>query len=119
MDTKELGNYGEELACGYLVDNGYKILGRNCRIKFGEIDVIAEKKDALGKVLHFVEVKALASGNGFFPEEHVNYKKQRKLRQLAEIYLNQNKFPQDFPYQIDIVAVCEGKVDFFENVVKG
>ena len=43
MDTKELGNLGEDLACEYLVNNGYAILGRNYRISFGEIDIVAKK----------------------------------------------------------------------------
>ena len=29
MDTKELGNTGERIACEYLVKKGFKILGKN------------------------------------------------------------------------------------------
>ena len=39
MSTKDTGDKGEQIACGYLVNNGYKILGRNYRINFGEIDI--------------------------------------------------------------------------------
>ncbi len=80
MGTKELGNLGEELACEYLVKNGYKIIGRNYRINFGEIDVIVKKRGFFAnKTIHFVEVKTLSGSNGFNPEEHVNYKKQNRL----------------------------------------
>lgn len=121
MSTKETGDFGERIACEYLVKNGYKILGKNYRINFGEIDIIA-KKD---KTIHFVEVKALGrhTSQCFFPEEHVNYKKQKKLKGLAEIWLEKQKMLQGIPYQIDIAAVSldettgEPKVDFFENVV--
>ncbi len=126
MSTKETGDLGEGIACEYLVKNGYKILGKNNRINFGEIDIIAKK----GKTIHFVEVKTLQGfhpehAEGFFPEEHVDYKKQRKLKGLAEIWLEKQKMPQDVPYQIDIAAVSpdnttgEPKIDFFENVVEG
>src|SRR6185295_19884925 len=100
MTTKELGDLGEKLACEYLVEKGFKILGKNWRISFGEIDIIA-KKDS---IIHFVEVKAIAENSnglahrstaeGFFPEEHVDYKKQRKLRHMSQIWLEKNKYTQ-------------------------
>ena len=120
MDTIETGKLGEDLACEYLVKNGYKIIGRNYRINFGEIDIIAKKRGLLAdKAIHFVEVKSLSNTETIFPEEHVNFKKQRKLRQLAEIWLSKNKISQNVPYQIDIISVSNDKIDFFENVVSG
>ena len=122
MDTRELGELGEKLACGYLVDKGFNILGKNYRISFGEIDIIA-KKDG---ILHFVEVKAIVeNGGAFFPEEHVNYPKQRKLRHMAQIWLEKNKYKQGIPYQIDVVGVLVdettrmAKLHYFPNAVSG
>lgn len=37
----EIGKKGEEIACDYLKKNKYKILGRNFRKFFGELDIIA------------------------------------------------------------------------------
>ena len=45
MTTKELGALGERIACEYLVKKGFKILGKNYSIKFGEIDIIACQKE--------------------------------------------------------------------------
>lgn len=123
MDTKELGNLGEKLACEYLVKNGYKIIGRNYRIRFGEIDIIAKKRFKLfgknDKTIHFVEVKALRQAQGdFFPEEKVDYKKQNKYKRLVEIWLEKSKFPQNYPCQIDIIAISGDKIDYFENIVE-
>lgn len=125
MDTKELGNLGENLACEYLVKNGYNILGKNYRINFGEIDVICRKKQRLfaksDKTIHFVEVKTLSGSSNFYPEDRVDYKKQNKYKRLAEIWLSKNKLPEDIPYQVDIVAVSinngDNKIEYFENVV--
>ena len=40
-----LGKYGEDFACRYLQNMGYKILTRNFRChRYGEIDLIVEKK---------------------------------------------------------------------------
>lgn len=53
-----LGRIGEELAANYLVKNGFYILERNWRSKYGyEIDIIAFKDN----ILHFVEVKTRRS----------------------------------------------------------
>ncbi len=135
MDTRDLGKFGEDLACEYLVKNGYKIIGRNYRINFGEIDIIAQKRwkfgdlfrknpsASSGRAIHFIEVKSLSKqGKDFFPEQRVDYKKQNKYISLAEIWLSKNKFPQNYPCQIDIIAISINneipKVDFFENIVK-
>lgn len=122
MTTKELGNLGETLACGYLVEKGFTILGKNWRISFGEIDIIAKQ----AKTIHFVEVKAIAgSGNGFFPEQHVDYRKQRKLRNMAQIWLQKNNYPPDCAHQIDIIGILANpqtriaKLHYFPNAVGG
>ena len=44
---------GEDIAVNYLKKKGYKIIERNFRKGYGEIDIIALKKN----VLVFVEVK--------------------------------------------------------------
>jgi putative endonuclease len=112
-ETRELGVLGEKLACEYLVEKGFKILGRNWSIKFGEIDIIARKKWKLfahfDKTIHFIEVKTITSPNGvFYPEERVDRKKRQKLRRMAEIWLDQFRYKADIPYQIDVIGVIFG-----------
>lgn len=140
MDTKELGNLGERIACEYLVKKGFKILGKNYRISFGEIDIIARKKFKFfaknDKTIHFVEVKTIIQSYfsnrrpstitdmSFFPEERVGYKKQRKLIGLCQIWLEKNKLSQNHPYQIDIIGILidqnskKAKINYFQNVVE-
>ena len=76
---------------------------------FGEIDIIARKKWRLfrknDKTIHFVEVKTILGEKDFFPEEKVDSRKQRKLRKLAQIWLNTNGFKENFPYQIDVAGI--------------
>jgi len=57
-DKQRIGQIGEDCAVKYLENRGYKILERNYRKKYGEIDIIALKDS----ILHFVEVKS-KSGN--------------------------------------------------------
>ena len=135
MNTRELGKLGEKLACEYLVGKGFNILGKNSWISFGEIDIIARKKQSLfarffgkaDKTLHFVEVKTLLQSfhpepvEGYFPEEHVNFAKKQKLRRLAQIWLNKNGYPPDYPHQIDIIGILvnqatnNAKLHYFPN----
>ena len=128
MTTRELGELGEKIACEYLVKKEYKILAKNYRISFGEIDIIARKKFSFfarnNKTIHFIEVKALLGTNeNFAPEERVNYKKQQKLKRMAEIWLEKNKYRQSHPYQIDVVGILvdenarKAKIHYFPNAV--
>ena len=55
--TQKIGTLGEELVVKFLVKKGYKILDRNFWKRWGELDIVAQRK---GKI-HFVEVKALSA----------------------------------------------------------
>lgn len=132
-NSKLVGDEGEEIACEYLVKKGYKIMGRNYRIKFGEIDIIARKKSKLfrnllfggDKTIYFIEVKTITgSEENFFPEEKVDRRKQQKLRRLTEVWLEKNKFPQNQSCQIDVIGIMingvgeRPEIRHFENVVE-
>lgn len=125
MDYKKLGDFGERLACEYLVNKGYKILGKNWKNSFGEIDIIVIKNGLfLEKTVHFVEVKtSFVGNNNFYPEQRVDWKKQNKYKRLAEFWLEQNKYPQNIPYQIDIISILvdnikqKAQIKVFENIV--
>jgi len=124
MEAKALGAWGEQVACEYLVSNGFVILGKNYRIALGEIDVIARKKRSIfapsDTTIHFIEVKTLASSSAIAPEQHVDARKQRKLAALCQVWLKHHGFAADYPYQIDIVAIIgtpgsRPKIEYFFN----
>ena len=81
--SKTLGNWGEDLAAAFLEKKGCRILGRNYRCPYGEIDLIAEK----GEYLLFVEVKLRKSDRFAAAAEYVDKRKQGKLRITAEYWL--------------------------------
>ena len=104
LETKKLGNLGEDIAEKYLKKQGYKIIERNFRYKgYGEIDIIAKKNENY----HFVEVKTRENiGNIYAPEDNITYFKKRQLIKLSKIYLVKNKLTDfDIPWQIDVIAV--------------
>lgn len=78
-----IGAQGEEIAAQHLTAIGYRILERNWRCRYGELDIIAENSDEVV----FIEVKA-RTGSGFgTPAEAVTRTKLRRLRRLAGLWL--------------------------------
>ncbi len=82
MNTKEIGDFGENAAVKYLSDLSYRILKRNFRLKCGEIDIIA--KD--GGCIVFVEVKTRRSNLFGEPSEYVDSRKQSRIKKAAACY---------------------------------
>lgn len=86
-NNKIIGNQGEEFATVVLVQNGFQIIERNFRTKFGEIDIIARKNNCL----HFIEVKTRTQSIYGRPCEAVNEEKKKTIRKIAEAYMSYNK----------------------------
>lgn len=100
MTTQGIGRVGEDLAASYLQKCGYRILQRNFRSKFGEIDIVAQDKNTLV----FVEVKTRYSHEYGYPEEAVTTSKIRSIIKTAHYYkLKHTKTPGLM--RIDVVAI--------------
>lgn len=97
---KEKGDRAEQLAADYLSGQGFRIVERNFRCKLGEIDLIARD----GEDLVFVEVRSRFSRNSPNPAYSVDYRKQKKIAQVAELYLVK-KFRRMPPARFDVVLV--------------
>lgn len=100
MSNQTLGKLGEDLVCSQLKKNGYKILERNYRFRFGEIDIIASKKGHTA----FVEVKTRTSDTFGTPAEAVGIRKQKSIILAAQQYISQNGKP-DENYTFDVAEV--------------
>ncbi len=95
-----LGEKGEALAAKYLESKNYRILERNYRRSFGEIDLIVEK----GKVLVFVEVKTRMNLNYGFPIDSITAAKLHSIKKVASFYIMQKKF-ENYDFRIDAVEI--------------
>jgi putative endonuclease len=95
-----LGRWGEERAAEYLAAKGYKLIGRNLRTEYGEIDLLAQ----IDETLVFVEVKTRSSHAYGYPEESVSALKQQHMADAAESYL-QNHAEQQGEWRVDVIAV--------------
>jgi putative endonuclease len=81
--SKAAGRRGEALAAAHLERLGYRILARNHRTRFGELDLVATTEDE--RTLVFVEVKT-RRGQGS-PWDALGAQKQGRVRRMAASYL--------------------------------
>jgi len=99
----QIGKLGESLARQYLIKRGYEILTSNFQNRFGEIDIIASRNNALV----FVEVKLKIGEETGQPEEMINRKKINQIQKMAEIFLQTNpSVVQKFPFwRVDAICI--------------
>lgn len=117
----ELGREGEAYACEYLVEKGYKILERNYRKPWGELDIIALSPD---KTLVFVEVKTMwdAGVNGLKPEDQISAAKRQKFARTASLYAGEHPklITDEKGWRLDMVALVKRGPNFevrhYENI---
>jgi putative endonuclease len=88
------------LAAAELERLGYRIIERNYRTRFGEIDIVADD----GGTVVFVEVKTKTSGDFGDPVEEVTAQKQRQIVSMGEWY-STYCCPPDTPCRFDVVGI--------------
>ena len=105
MTRAEIGALGEQLAVDHLQSLDMKILARNWRCRWGELDIVAED-DRSGTVV-FVEVKARTTTGFGGVEQAVTPEKVRRIRRLAGLWLAEKnqRWPQ---LRIDVIGVRFG-----------
>ena len=104
-EKSELGQLGEDVACEYLAKNGYSVLVRNYRRKWGEIDVVAKSKD---ETLVFFEVKTMTENKGGLePEDQASISKLNRVKRTCEAFVgnNPNLVSENKGWRIDLLAV--------------
>ena len=101
MATKrEIGVEGEDMATKALKKKGYRIIERNYRSKFGEIDIVAEEKGCLV----FIEVKRRSSGSFGDSFAAIDRKKKEHMIRSAQYYLKSHKC-FDRKARFDVVGI--------------
>lgn len=98
------GREAEEKACRFLKSQGYKIVVRNWRSPFGEIDIIARE----GPILAFVEVKARSREDFGGPEGAVDAAKRHRIVVTARAFLMETKC--ELRMRFDVVAIVGGSM---------
>jgi putative endonuclease len=101
--TKELGRRGEELAAEHFSRLGYRVLARNHRTRFGELDLILA--DEAESTIVFCEVKSRRIGNGDW-RDNLHESKRKQVRTMAAAWLNEVRDrPRHAELRFDAVGV--------------
>ncbi len=111
MNYKQrIGFFGEKLAGKYLMNKGYKIIERNKKLSYQEIDIIANIKN---KIV-FIEVKTRTNNKSGFAEEAINRNKIKNIKKAIASYVYLEKLNLDNA-QFDVIVV---NIDKLNKVAK-
>ncbi len=110
MKSSQIGKLAEEMAAKFLENNGYNVIERNFRTRFGEIDIVATE----GDTLVFVEVRFRSSKGFGLPEESIDRRKIRKIVSTADRYISmKNLHFSDIRF--DVIAVDREGIRHIKN----
>lgn len=106
LHNRKTGKMGEDIACNFLIENGYEIIEKNYVSQKVEIDIICRKN----KLWVFVEVKCRYNAL-VQPEMAVNFNKQKHIARAASTFLYRYNIVA--PIRFDIIAInfLKGKTD--------
>ena len=110
------GRLAEARAGEHLVSIGHRVLARNARTRYGELDLICF--DPRSRALVFVEVKAVRAGGKVGPERPVHWvtpRKQMRVRRLATAWMAEQReagsVPRYAEIRFDAIGVLVGRDD--------
>ncbi len=111
-EKQNIGKLGEDIAVKHLEKHGYKILERNYRKPWGEIDIIASENIGKNQFLArqsqelvFIEVKTQNQEFEWRPEENITRHKKHQLSRIVTTYLKANKIPENQNWRVDVLAI--------------
>ena len=123
MENLSIGQLGEDIACEFLLNKKYRVIARNYRRKWGELDIVTKAPDG---TLVFIEVKTMKAGvaGSLVPEDHMNASKLVKLRRTCGGFVrtNPNLMNEKRGWRLDLVAITlfkEGtapQIVHYENI---
>ncbi|MEI8232840.1 MAG: YraN family protein [bacterium] len=124
QDNKLTGNRGESLAAEHLIQKGYKILARNYRSKWGEVDIICKitnpkfSNSQNDEVVVFVEVKTKTTDKYGEPWEMVNAWKIEQVKKMGEVWCLE--YGWEGRVRVDVMGVYldgdEPRIEHWESV---
>jgi putative endonuclease len=113
------GRAAEDLVAARLEAAGWRVVERNARTRYGELDIVALD----GAALVFVEVKAGRQGSSFGPERPIHaigLRKQRRIRRLATAWMMERRdLPRYDEIRFDAIGVTydrAGRAVDFEHI---
>ena len=99
--SKQKGNWGENIACQWLVEQGLTLKQKNFYTKYGEIDLIMSDSSQL----IFLEVKYRKNNHFGSAEASITAQKCRRLTAAVATYLLINNYGNNQPLRFDAITV--------------
>lgn len=99
---KAVGAIAETLALQWLEQQGLVLIARNWHCRYGELDLVMQDSE----VLAFIEVRYRKRAQFGGAEASVNARKQQRLVQAAQSFLQAEKAWANWPCRFDVVALC-------------
>ncbi len=106
VNKRQQGSYYEDKAATYLTGLGYRILERNYRCRYAEIDIVAME----GRCLVFAEVKARSSlrkGSGL---ESIGAEKRKRISAAARWFLLKHREFFGAPVRFDVISIDNDRI---------
>ena len=97
--NNERGQQAEDAALAYLQQKGLKLIQRNYRSRYGEIDLIMQDEQHIV----FIEVRFRSSSHYGGAASSVDQHKQRKLIKCAQQYITNT--PSRLGFRFDVIAI--------------
>lgn len=101
LNRSRCGQWAENLAHTFLCEQGLQSITRNYRCKMGEIDLIMQQQ----QVIVFVEVRYRRYQRYGGSLESIDFRKQQKILQTADFYLQTHQWAQQHPCRFDAVLI--------------
>lgn len=95
MNTTEIGQRAEQSVANYLVKKGHKIVARNWKNRYCEIDIVSKTK----KCVYFTEVKYRSSSDWGSGLDYITPKKLKQMKFAAEYWLVENAWTREVALQ--------------------
>ena len=100
MDKSGSGKLGEEQALAFLLEKGYRVIERNYRTRYGELDLVCREAGAVA----IVEVRSRNTPGFASPAESVTPAKQKKIIRAALAFLSERGLLEE-KIRFDVVCV--------------
>jgi putative endonuclease len=118
MHNQLIGKLGEDIAQNYLERKGYRVIQKNVRVGYKEIDIISKKE----KNYYFIEVKTRYNKIFGYAEDALSAKKLKRIKQGIKHYciINKINFEQVF---VDFIAINldivtkKANIKHFKNII--
>ena len=111
MNRRTVGARTEERAAQFLQEQGYALVMQNYRCFCGEIDIVAKNME----YFVFLEVKYRRTPDFGLPEQAVDSRKMKRIRNAAMCFLKEHRLDPETSIRFDVVAMDEREIRLYKD----